>query len=140
MTGSNRDASLGQGPGAMVADVMASMSRLVQGEVALAKAEAAERLQSAKQAMVQVTVAVVLGITAANVLAAAAVAALVAMGLAAPWATAIVGAVLLILALGFAQHAARLLRDAGAPPRRTAQSLRRDVETLKTMVKPDATA
>jgi hypothetical protein len=140
MTQGNRDASPGQGPGAMMADVLASMSRLVQGEVALAKAEAAERLHSARQAMVQVIVAVVLGITAANVLAAAAVAALVAMGLAAHWATVIVGAILLVLALGFAQHAAHQLRDAGAPSRRMARSLRRDVETLKTMVKPDATA
>jgi hypothetical protein len=140
MTPGNRDASPGQGPGAMMADVLANMSRLVQGEIALAKAEAAERLHAARQAMVQVIVAVVLGITAAIVLAGSAVAALVALGLAPHWAAVIVGSALLILALGVAQHAARQFREAGAPSRRMARSLRHSVETLKTMVKSNATA
>lgn len=140
MTTHRHDAAPGQGPGAIMADMLSSVSRLVQGEVALAKAEAAERLQSARQGIVQITVAVLLGITATNVLAATAVAAVMAMGLSLLWALLIVGSILLLFALGFAQQAARLMREAGAPPRRTARSLRRDVETLQTMVKPDATA
>jgi hypothetical protein len=122
----------------MMADVLAGISRLVQGEIALAKAEAAERLRSAKRAVVQIVVAVVLGIAAFNVLTAAAVAAAVALGLSPLWASLAVGAILLLLAFGFAQYAGRLLRDASAPPRRTASSVRRDVETLQTMVKSDA--
>ncbi len=127
------------GPGAMMADVVAGIGRLVQGELALARAEAAERLQSAKQAVIQVGVAVVLGITAINVLAAAAVAGVVALGLSPIWASVLVGGALLVLALGFAQTAARLLREAGALPKRSAASVRRDVETLQTMVRRDAT-
>jgi cytochrome c biogenesis protein CcdA len=127
------------GPGAMIADVLAGVSRLVQGELALARAEAAERLEAVRQSVVQIVIAVVLGITAINVLAGAAVAALVASGVQPIWSAVAVGGLLLLLTLGFAQHAARLLREAGRLPRRTAASIKRDVETLQTMVKRDAT-
>jgi uncharacterized membrane protein YeiB len=129
-----------QGTGAMMADVLAGVSRLVQGELALARAETAERLQSAKHAAVQVVVAVVLGITAINLLAAALVAAIIEMGLSPIWASVLVGVALLLLAMGSAQAAARLLRDAGKMPRRTLASVKQDMETLQTMVRPDATS
>lgn len=134
---SSRDGA--QSPGAMFADVLAGVSRLVQGELALARAEAAERLNAARQSAVQVIIAVVLGITAINVLAAAAVAVAVALGMSPIWASVLVGAVLLLLAFGFAQRAARLLREASALPKRSAASVKRDVETLQTMVRRDAT-
>lgn len=137
--GLGADKPNGPGPGAMMADVLAGIARLVQGELALARAEAAERLRAARQAVVQVAVAVMLGITAINVLAVAAVAGVVALGLTPPWASVVVGGVLLLLALGFAQQAARLLRDAAATPTRSAVSMKRDVETLQTMVRSDAT-
>lgn len=120
--------------------VLAGVTRLVQGELALARAEASERLDSARQALVQVALALVLGITAINLLAAASVAAIAALGLGPLWATVLVGTILLLLALGFARYAARLLRDAGKLPRRSAGSIKRDLETLQTMVKRDATA
>ncbi len=123
-----------------MADVLAGVSRLVQGELALARAEAAERLQSAKKSVLQGVVAVVLGVTAINLLAAALVATIVAMGLSPIWASLLVGVVLLLVALASAQKAVRLLRDAGKAPRRTAASVRRDVETLQTMVRRDATS
>jgi Putative Actinobacterial Holin-X, holin superfamily III len=63
----------------------------------------------------------------------------VALGLTPPLASVVVGGVLLLLALGFAQQAARLLRDASAAPTRSSVSLKRDVETLQTMVRSDAT-
>ena len=128
------------GAGAMLADVLAGVSRLVQGELALARAEAAERLGALRQSAIQVVIAVVLGIAAINLLAGAAVAAVVAAGLHPAWAAALVGGVLFLLALGFAQHAARLLRDASALPKRSAASIGRDIETLQTMVKRDATS
>ncbi len=134
------DQGPGQSPGAMMADVLAGVTRLVQGELALARAEAAERLNAVRQSVIQVVIAVVLGITAINVLAGAAVAAAVALGLTPIWAAVAVGGVLLLLALGFAQHAAGLLRAAAALPKRSAASVKRDVETLQTMVRSDATA
>ena len=129
----------GQGPGAMLADVLAGVTRLVQGELALARAEAAERLDAARDAAIQMAVAVVLGITAINILAMVAVAALVAMGLPTIWASVVVGGILLGLALVFSQMAARRLRDASALPKRSAVSIKRDMETLQTMVRRDAT-
>jgi hypothetical protein len=125
--------------GAMMADVLSGVARLVQGELALARAEATERLTAMQRSVVQGAIAVVLGITAINALAGAAVALGVSLGLSAVWASALVGGALLLLALGFAQHAARLLRDASSLPRRSAASVKRDMETLQTMVRRDAT-
>ncbi len=129
-----------QGPGGMLADVLAGITRLVQGELALAQAEAAERLQSMRQAAVQALIAVVLGIAAINLLAVAAVAVAVALGLGPICPSALVGGVLLLLALGFAQQTLRLLRDAARQPGRSGASIRRDVETFQTLVRRDAPA
>ena len=49
------------------------------------------------------------------------------------------GGVLLLLALGFAQHAAGLLKQAGSAPNRSVASVKRDVEVVQSMVRPDAT-
>lgn len=125
--------------GGMMADVLAGVSRLVQGELALARAEAVERLHAVRQSAIQLGIAVVLGIAAINVLTGAAVSAAVELGLTPIWAAVLVGGLLLIVALRFGQHASRLLRDAGALPKRSAASVKRDVETLQTMVKRDAT-
>jgi cytochrome c biogenesis protein CcdA len=139
MTEHERNHAPDSGPGAMIADVLAGVSRLVQGELALARAEAVERLEAARQSIVQIVIAVVLGITAINVLAGAAVAGLVALGLQPIWSAVLVGGLLLLLTFGFAQQAARLLRQVGRLPGRTATSVKRDVETLQTMVRRDAT-
>ena len=126
------------GTGALFAEVLAGVSRLVQGEIALARAEAGLRLQSAKHAAVYVVVAIVLGITALNVLAAAAVAGLRALGLGPLWSTVGVGVVLAVLAAGFALRGQQLIRLSGGRPMKTAANLRRDVATLRSMGKSDA--
>lgn len=126
------------GPGGMLADVLAKVTRLVQGELALARAEAAERLEALRRALVQLLVAAVLGITAINFLAAAVVAAVARLGLGPSWASVVVGGIVLLLALGVARQASRLLREAGMAPGRSAASIKRDVETLQTMVRRDA--
>lgn len=138
MTQADPSRAAGSGPGALMADVLAGVSRLVQGELALARAEATERLNALRQSVVQVAIAAVLGLTAINVLAGAAIAGAVAAGLSPIWASLLVGGLLLLLALGFAQQAARLLREAGTLPKRRVQSVKRDVETLKAMVRTDA--
>jgi len=126
------------GPGGMLADVLAKVTRLVQGELALARAEAAERLEALRRALVQLVIAAVLGITAINLLAAAAVAAVARLGLGPSWASVVVGGIVLLLALGVARQASRLLREAGKAPGRSAASIKRDFETLQTMVRRDA--
>jgi hypothetical protein len=139
MSISDKGHATAQSRGALMADVLARIARLVQGELALARAEAAEKLNRARQAALQGAIAVVLGIAAINILAMAAVAVAVALGLAEIWALVLVGGVLLSLAIGFLQHATRLLRDASSAPPRSAASIKRDVETLQTMVRTDAT-
>jgi hypothetical protein len=139
MTDRESGHAAGQGIGAMMADVLAGVTRLVQGELALARAEAAERLNAVRESVIHIVIAVLLGITAINVLAGAAVAAAVTLGLPPIWAAVVVGGILLLLALGIAQQAARLLREAGALPKRSVASVKRDVETLQTMVRRDAT-
>ena len=124
----------------MLADVLAGITRLVQGELALARAEAAERLDAARRAVVQIVIVAVLGITAINLLAAAAVAAVAGMGLGPAWASVLVGGIILLVAIGFAGQAMRLMREAGSAPGRSAASIKRDVETLQTMVRRDAPA
>lgn len=126
-----------QGRAGLMGDVLAGVARLVQGELALARAEAAERLRTVQQSAVQGAIALVLGITSINVLAAAAVAGAVALGLSPILASVVVGGVLLLLALGFAQHAARLLREAGNLPQRSGASVKRDIETLQSLVRRD---
>ncbi len=139
MTDPESGHTAGQGLGAMMADVLAGVTRLVQGELALARAEAAERLNAVRRSVIHIVIAAVLGITAINVLAGAAVAAAVTLGLPPIWAAVVVGGTILLLALGIAQQAARLLREAGALPKRSVASVKRDVETLQTMVRRDAT-
>jgi cytochrome c biogenesis protein CcdA len=129
-----------RGTTGLFADVLTGVSRLVQGELELARAEAAERLNRLRRSAVQCAVALVLGITSVNVLAGAAVAAIVALGLSPIWASVTVGGVLLLVALGFAQHAAQLMRDAGTLPRRSGASLKRDVEILTSGARSDEQA
>ncbi|TAG31420.1 MAG: phage holin family protein [Rhodobacterales bacterium] len=129
-----------RGTAGLFADVLSGVSRLVQGELELARAEATERLHRLRRSAVQCAVALVLGITSVNVLAGAAVAAIVALGLSPTWASVTVGGVLLLIALGFAQHAAQLMRDVGTLPRRSSASLKRDVEILSSGVRSDGQA
>ncbi len=129
-----------RGTAGLFADVLTGVSRLVQGELELARAEAAERLQRLRRSAVQSAIALVLGITSVNVLAGAAVALIATLGLSPTWAAVVVGGGLLLVALGFAQHAAQLLRDAGNLPQRSGASIKRDVEILVSGVRSDGQA
>ena len=122
------------GPGAMFADVVAGVIRLVKGELALARAEAVERVISARRALVQVVIAAILVIAAINLLAAAAVLGLSSLGLSLLLATCVVGVVVLLIALGIGAQAMRSMSQAARAPERSAASLRRDVETFQTLV------
>lgn len=127
-------------PARLLGDVVGGFSRLVRGEIALAKAEAEQSVQKTVTAGVQVLIGAVLAIVSLHVLAAAAVAAAVALGLSPLWASVAVGTALLLLAFGFIQYGLALLRPSNIAPRRTLRSLRQSAETLKTMVTDDANA
>ena len=126
------------GTTALFAEVLAGFARLLRGEIALARAEAKQSLRLVARAVGQCTVAVVLGITAAHVLAGACVAALVALGVPHWAAGLLMGAALLVLAYGFARWGLASLTRTNLSPARSLTNLGRDVAALKSMVKSDA--
>lgn len=113
----------------LFADVIEGVSRLVRGEIALAKAEAHLALQRAARAAAQIAVAGVLALVGLNALAGAAVAGLVALGLAPGWSGLVVGTVLLLVALGYLQHGLGLWRGTSFWPRHGVLARGRAVET-----------
>lgn len=130
----------GEGPAGLVGDVLTGFTKLVQGEISLAKAEFNESLTNAISGAVKIVIGAVLAITGLNVLAGAAVAILVTLGMSATWATLIVGVALLGLAAVLVMIGLRSLKPSNLAPTRTIRSLRKDVETIKPMVTPGGTA
>jgi cytochrome c biogenesis protein CcdA len=125
-------------PADLLGQILIGFGRLVQGEVALARAEVKRSLRDAAKAMVAMALAAILGITALNVLSGALVAWLVHLGLSPAWGSVVVGAGLLLAALGIVQYARHLLAPENLSPSRSFNNLRRDAETLKSMVTSDA--
>ena len=125
--------------GTLLTDALESLSRLVRGEVALARAEIEERFRNAGAAIGLIIAAAVFALTALNVLAAALVAGLVASGLATGWAALGVGIACALLALLLALKGAQAFNLSRRAPTRTARNLRRDAETLKEIVTNDPT-
>ncbi len=117
--------------------MISAMGRLVQGEIALAKAEAVQSLQDAMRAVIKLMVAAILAIGGLNLLAGAAVQGLIAAGLKPVWAYLAVGGGLLVLALTLALLASRQFNRARLAPARSLDRMRRDAETLKSMVTPN---
>jgi hypothetical protein len=117
--------------GSLVGDALAQISRLIRGEVALARAEVEENIRAAAAGLGMVVAGLVVALTALNVLAAALVAALTELGLDGGWAALIVGVALAALAAVMATAGARKLSPGALAPSRTADNLRRDAETIK---------
>lgn len=130
----------GETSAGLVGDVLIGFSRLVQGEIALARAEAERGLRDITKAVAFVVVAAILAITALNVLSGAAIAGLVALGLTPVWATLAVGIGLAVLAYALLQYALTLMKPSNLAPKRSFANLRRDADALKSMVTPHATS
>jgi len=115
----------------LVGDVMGHVSSLVRKEVDLARAEVNENLTRAAVAVGLLVGAVVLALTALNVLAAALVAAITELGLDAGWASLIVG--VLFAGIAFAMMAKGLndLKLSSLAPTRTVKNVQRDAEAVK---------
>lgn len=125
-----------RGAPGLVSDALGHLSRIIRGEVALARSEVAVAMQRARQGLILITCAVVLSIAALNVMSAALVAWAMRAGMAPHWATLVVGA-------GFAMAAAiagwiglAALRPKHLVPTRAIAGLRRDAETLKEGLTP----
>ncbi len=115
----------------LLSEVVSSLSRLVRGELTLAKAEATEGIKQAVGGLVKIAVAAILSLVGLNVLAGAAVAALAATGLGPAWASLIVGICLCVLALILVLAGRAALKLRGVWPDRALRGVRRDAEAVQ---------
>lgn len=119
----------------LLTDVIGQSINLVKGEVALAKAEAAEGVSTAFASLGKMVVAAVLAIAALNMLAVAAVAALLALEWSLLAATLTVALALILLAIGFGLYARSQINRVTQLPERALRRMGKDVDTLKELVK-----
>jgi hypothetical protein len=112
-------------------DALARISGLVRGEFDLARAEVNENLHKAGVAIGMIVGALVIALTALNVLAAALVAALTEVGIDGGWAALIVGVGFAIVAYLMLQKGKNDLQLSSLAPTRTAQNVKRDAQTVK---------
>jgi hypothetical protein len=115
----------------LFSDAIAHMSGLVRKEVDLARAEISENINRAGVAIGLLAGALVIALTALNVLAAALVAGLAEWGLGAGWAALLVGVVLGAIALAMALKAKNDLKLSSIAPTRTAKNVQRDAQAIK---------
>ena len=123
----------------LLADLVATLGRILRGELALARAEITQGARAALRGLVMIVGAVILAVTAIPLFARAGVAGLVDAGLR-PWqAELVLGGALVAIAVALCLAGLRRLRAETLMPQRAFAGLRRDVETLKPKVTPDAT-
>jgi hypothetical protein len=117
--------------GNLLSDALTHVSSLVRSEVDLARAEVNENLKSAGVAIGLIVGALVLAITALNVLTAAVVAALTEAGIPAGWSALLVGVVFAIIAYVMVNKGTNDLKLSSLAPRRAAKNVKRDAQTIK---------
>ncbi|MGR3468711.1 MAG: phage holin family protein [Shimia sp.] len=115
----------------LVSDVLTHVSNLVRKEFDLARAEMDENLSRAVVAIGLLVGAVVIALTALNVLAAALVAAIENTGIAPGWSALIVGVLFAAIAGGLAAKGANDLKASSLAPTRTMDNLKQDADTVK---------
>lgn len=119
-----------QAPG-LIVDALQHFSRLVQGEVALAKQEVSENISRAVVGLAMIGVAALLALTGLNVLAAAAVTALTAAGLPGWAATLIVAGVVIAIAAILVSVGIKRIKPSNMTPDRAMGQVRKDIRTIK---------
>lgn len=118
---------------ALIGDLISHVTELFRKEMMLLRAELNEKGNQVMTAVGMIAGALVLAITALNVLAAALVAAL-AEFMPGGWAALIVGVVLALIAWFMASSGINNLKTANLTPRRTADSLSKDATMAKERV------
>lgn len=121
----------------LLSDAVNQLTRLVRGEVALAKAEVGQNLRAAALGIALLVGAVILSLVALHVLAAALVAALAETGLGAGWSALIVGVVILVVAVILALRGLNALKPENLAPNRTVRNVQADAQTIKETVSHD---
>jgi hypothetical protein len=136
-----RDQSPEHDPGVagLFSDVLSGVGRLVQGELRLARAEAADSLRSVGSGLAKLAGAAVVALVGLNVLSGAAVAALIEAGFGPVGAAVAVGVVLALVALLLALAGRSALQLRGKKPGRFLDGLRRDAQAVQTGLKQEGT-
>ncbi|MBB5721591.1 putative membrane protein YkvI [Loktanella ponticola] len=117
--------------GGLLSDALAHVSSLVRSEVDLARAEVNENLKTAGMAIGFIVGALVVALTALNVLSAALVAALTEVGIAAGWSALIVGVIFALIAYAMLNKGTNDLKLSSLAPSRTAKNVKRDAQAVK---------
>lgn len=117
--------------GGLLSDALTHVSALVRNEVDLARAEVNENLKSAGAAIGLIVSAVVVALTALNVLSAALVSALTEAGIPAGWSALIVGVVFEIIAYLMLNRGTNALKLSSLAPTRAARNVKRDAQAMK---------
>lgn len=117
--------------GSLLTDVVDSLTRLVRGEIALARAEVEDQAQRAAGGIGIVLASMFVAQTAVNLLAWAIVAGLSGRGVEAHWVALVVAFAFTAVAIVLFARGNALLRALKLPPPRSAENLRRDVAAMK---------
>lgn len=117
--------------GSLLTDAMTHVSSLVRNEVDLARAEVDENLKSAGVAIGVIIGAIVVALTALNVLSAALVKGLAEAGIPEEWSALIVGVIFAIIAYVMINKGMKELKLSRLAPSRTAQNVKRDAQAVK---------
>ncbi|KZY36135.1 hypothetical protein A3731_16150 [Roseovarius sp. HI0049] len=120
-----------EGTGNLIGDALKSATTLVRSEVDLARAEIDENLRRAGMAVGFLAAALVLALTALNVLSAALTAALTELGLDPGWSALIVGGLFAIVAWVLMSKGLKDLKLSSLAPTRTTENVKRDVHAAK---------
>ena len=116
---------------AIVGDLVGNVNTLFRQEIQLLRAEMSEKASRAVTALEIVLAGVVIVLVALIVLAFALVAALTHAGLAAGWASLIVGGVLALIAFVLIGKGVKDLKASNLAPERTADALSKDAGMVK---------
>ena len=120
------------GTGNLIAELMDHVSSLLRKEVDLARTEVAEKMNSVLGGIISMAVALVFAIVALNTLSAAIVSWVAeAVDLGAGWASLLVTVVFGLIAVMLIMRGKKALQARNLAPSKTAQNLRRDVESVK---------
>ena len=114
----------------VLANILDAFNGLVKNEVDLARAEITDSAKAAAVAIGMIAAAMVIAFVALNVLTGALVSALVEAGLQPGWAAMIVGGLYALVAAVLVRAAVSKLQSFSLAPKRTAQNLKRDAQTL----------
>lgn len=119
------------GTGALIGQAFTQIATLFRKEIDLARAETKENIHGAVAGIGLIIAAIVISLTALNVLAAALVVALTDLGIDGAWASVIVGAIFGVVALLFLIAGTKSLKASSLAPTRTLENVRKDGETVK---------